>query len=81
MPGGADTAIQVIEVTPGTPTDVTRKISDAIGAGFRQPDVQERIKKLEADPLGSTPETMRKMIKESEDIWGPVVKAANITID
>ena len=49
--------------------------------GFKQPDMQERILKLEADPLGSTPERMREMIKESEDIWGPVVKAANISID
>ena len=43
--------------------------------------MQARILKLEADPLGSTPDEMRKMIKESEDIWGPVVKAANISID
>ena len=81
MPGVTSITWMAVSAPPGTPADVTRKISDAIGAGFRQPDMQERIKKLEADPLGSTPETMRKMIKESEDIWGPVVKAANITID
>jgi tripartite-type tricarboxylate transporter receptor subunit TctC len=49
--------------------------------GFKQPDMQARIKKLEAEPLGSTPERMREMIKESEDTWGPVVKAANIQVD
>ena len=81
MPDVTSITWMAVSAPPGTPADVTRKISDAIGAGFRQPDMQERIKKLEADPLGSTPETMRKMIKESEDIWGPVVKAANITID
>ena len=43
--------------------------------------MQEQIRKLEADPLGSTPEQMRDMIKQSLDIWGPVVKAAKITID
>ena len=40
-----------------------------------------RILKLEAEPLGGTPDQMRKMIKESEDIWGPVVKAAHISVD
>ena len=28
-------------------------------------------------PAFTTPERMRQMIKESEDIWGPVVKAAH----
>jgi len=81
MPGVTSITWMAVSAPPGTPADITRKISDAIGAGFRQPDMQERIRKLEAEPLGSSPETMRKMIKESEDTWAPVVKAANITID
>jgi tripartite-type tricarboxylate transporter receptor subunit TctC len=81
MPGVTSITWMAVSAPPGTPTDITRKISDAIGAGYRQPEMQERIRKLEAEPLGSTPEVMRKMIKESEDIWAPVVKAANITID
>jgi len=81
MPGVTSITWMAVSAPPGTPADITRKISDAIGASFRQADMQERIRKLEAEPLGSTPETMRKMIKESEDTWAPVVKAANITID
>src|SRR5262245_35309004 len=81
MPGVTSITWMAVSAPPGTPADITRKISDAIGAGFRQADMQERIRKLEAEPLGGTPETMRRMIKESEDTWAPVVKAANITID
>ena len=81
MPGVTSITWMAVSAPPGTPADITRKISDAIGAGYRQPDMQERIRKLEAEPLGSTPEVMRRMIKESEDTWAPVVKAANITID
>jgi tripartite-type tricarboxylate transporter receptor subunit TctC len=81
MPGVTSITWMAVSAPPTTPHDVTRKLSDAIGAGFRQPDMQERIRKLEAEPLGSTPEVMRKMVKESEDTWAPVVKAANITID
>jgi len=60
------------------PKEITQKISDAIAQGFKQPDMQERILKLEATPLGTTPERMRQMIQESTDIWGPVVKENDI---
>jgi tripartite-type tricarboxylate transporter receptor subunit TctC len=81
MTGVTSITWMAVSAPPGTPKAITQKISDAIGKGFRQADMQERIRKLEAEPLGSTPDEMRKMIKESEDIWGPVVKAANITVD
>jgi hypothetical protein len=43
--------------------------------------MQAKIRGLEAEPLGTTPERMRQMIQESLDIWGPVVSAAHISID
>ena len=81
LPGVTSITWMAVSAPPGTPKDITRKISDAIAEGFKQPDMQAKIRGLEADPVGTTPERMREMIKESEDIWGPVVKAANITID
>lgn len=81
MPGVTSITWMAVSAPPKTPAEITRKISDAIGKGFKEPDMQARILKLEANPLGNTPERMREMIQESLDIWGPVVKAANITID
>ncbi len=81
LPGVTSITWMAVSAPPGTPKDITKKISDAIAEGFKQPDMQAKIRGLEADPVGTTPERMREMIKESEDIWGPVVKAANITID
>ncbi len=66
---------------PGTPKEITKKISDAIGQGFQSPDMRARILALEAEPLGSSPEQMRDMIKQSLATWGPVVDAAKISID
>ena len=81
LPGVTSITWMAVSAPPGTPKEITRKISDAIGQGFKQPDMQARILKLEANPLGSTPEQMRTMIQQSLDIWGPVIKAAKITID
>jgi hypothetical protein len=36
---------------------------------------------LEAEPLGSTPEQMRDIIKASTEQWGPVVQAAKIAVE
>ena len=81
MPGVTSITWMAVAAPPGTPKDITKKISDAIGQGFRQPDLQARILKLEANPLGSTPEQMRELTKQSETTWEPVVKARNISVD
>jgi len=81
LPGVFADTWMAISAPPATPKDIARKISDAIGHGLRQPDMKERILKLEAQPLGSTPEQMRDMIRQSLEIWGPVVEAAKISID
>ena len=81
IPGVTSITWMAVSAPPGTPKEITQKISDAIHQGFQQPDMRERILKLEAKPLGTSPDEMRRMIKESEATWGPVVKAANITID
>jgi tripartite-type tricarboxylate transporter receptor subunit TctC len=65
----------------GTPKEVVRRISDAIGQALKTPELRARIKSLEAEPLGNGPEEMRAMIRISEEQWGPVVKAAKITVE
>jgi tripartite-type tricarboxylate transporter receptor subunit TctC len=81
LPGVTSITWMAVSAPPGTPKDITKKISDAIAQGFKEPDMQAKIRGLEAEPLGTTPERMRQMIQESLDIWGPVVSAAHISID
>jgi tripartite-type tricarboxylate transporter receptor subunit TctC len=81
LPGVTSITWMAVSAPPKTPPAITKKISDAIAQGFKQPDMQARILKLEATPLGSSPDEMRAIIQKSLDTWGPVVKAANISID
>jgi tripartite-type tricarboxylate transporter receptor subunit TctC len=76
----ADTWMAVA-APPGTPKEIAKKISDAIGQGFKTPDLRSRILALEAEPLGSTPEQMREMIAASARLWTPVIEAAKITVE
>ena len=70
-----------VAAPPGTPKEIAKKISDAIGQAFQMPDLRARILALEAEPLGSTPEQMRDIIKASTEQWGPVVQAAKIAVE
>jgi tripartite-type tricarboxylate transporter receptor subunit TctC len=70
-----------VAAPPGTPKEITKKVSDAIGQGFREAGLKARILALEAEPLGSTPEQMRDIIRQSLETWGPVVEAAKIVVE
>jgi len=81
LPGIYADTWMAVAAPAGTPKEITKKISDAIGQGFHQPDLKARILALEAEPLGSTPEQMRDMVKLSLETWGPVVEAAKISVE
>src|SRR5215470_6157442 len=81
LPGVYADTWMAVAAPANTPKEIARKISDAIGQGFKTPELRARILSLEAEPLGNTPEQMREMIKASEQLWGPVVTAAKISVD
>jgi tripartite-type tricarboxylate transporter receptor subunit TctC len=81
LPGVYADTWMAVSAPPGTPPEIAGKVSDAIAQGFREPEMRARILKLEAEPLGSTPDEMRRMIGESLKTWAPVVEAAHISID
>jgi len=81
LPGVFADTWMAVSAPPGTPEEIANKVSDAIGQGFKQPDMRARILKLEAEPLGGSPAQMRDMIEESLKTWAPVVEAAHIQID
>lgn len=81
LPGVFADTWMAVAAPPGTPAEITRRVSEAIGRGFREPEMRARILALEAEPLGSTPEQMRDLIAQSLATWGPVVKAAKITVE
>jgi tripartite-type tricarboxylate transporter receptor subunit TctC len=81
LPGVYADTWMAVAAPPNTPKEIARKISDAIGQGLRTAELRARIQSLEAEPLGNTPEQMREMIRASEQLWGPVVAAAKISVD
>jgi tripartite-type tricarboxylate transporter receptor subunit TctC len=81
LPGVYADTWMAVAAPPGTPAEIAGKISDAIGRGFREPEMRARILALEAESLGGTPQQMRELIQQSLATWGPVVEAAKITVE
>jgi tripartite-type tricarboxylate transporter receptor subunit TctC len=81
LPGVFADTWMAVAAPPGTPGEITKKVSQAIGQGFREPQLRARIRGLEADPLASTPDEMRGLIRQSVETWGPVIEAAKIVVE
>jgi len=65
----------------GTPKGISMKVSRAIAHGFQDGKLRSRIRTLEAEPLASTPDEMRDLIRQSLETWAPVIEAAKIVIE
>jgi tripartite-type tricarboxylate transporter receptor subunit TctC len=81
FPGIYPDTWMAIVAPPGTPKDITQKISGAIGQAFQTADLRARVESLQAEPLGGTPEQMRVLIDASTQQWAPVIEAAKIVVE
>ena len=68
VPGPYSDTWMAITAPPGTPKEITTKMSAAIAEAIKMPDFQQRIRGLEATPFGSTPDEMRELIRQSADV-------------
>ena len=62
----------------GMPADVVAKLSHDFVAALNTDAVKERLTKLGALPIGSTPQQFDAKIHADYEKWGPIIKAAGI---
>jgi tripartite-type tricarboxylate transporter receptor subunit TctC len=60
------------------PPDVVAKLSHDFVAALNTDAVKERLAKLGASPIGSSPEQFNAKIHADYDKWGPIITAAGI---
>jgi tripartite-type tricarboxylate transporter receptor subunit TctC len=60
------------------PADLVTRLSHDFVAALNTDAVKERLGKLGASPIGSSPETFDAKIHADYDKWGPIIKAAGI---
>jgi tripartite-type tricarboxylate transporter receptor subunit TctC len=62
----------------GLPADVLEKLSKDFVAALNTDAVKERLAKLGAQPIGSTPQQFDAKIREDYEKWAPIIKAAGM---
>jgi tripartite-type tricarboxylate transporter receptor subunit TctC len=62
----------------GMPPDVLAKLSHDFVAALNTDSVKERLTKLGATPIGSSPQQFDAKIHADYEKWGPIIKAAGI---
>src|SRR5215470_3861162 len=67
-----------VGVPAGTPTDIATSLNREIVRSMALAEIKERLAALGFEPVASTPEDMAKQIKVEVEIWGKVIRAANI---
>src|SRR5262244_2529582 len=62
----------------GTPDEIVSAVQRQIAKIIALPDVKERLPALGFEAVGSTPKEFAHRIKVETEIWGKVIRAANI---
>ena len=74
LPGFFVTSWWAIVAPPGMPSELTNKISTAVGDVMKQPDVTKRLTEMSMVSTGSNPAELSKFINEEADRWGKVIR-------
>jgi tripartite-type tricarboxylate transporter receptor subunit TctC len=74
-------AWQGVVVPAGTPAPVVAKLHKALHDAFNDDNVKARLIALGLEAILSTPEEMATYAAAERAKWGPVIKAANITVE
>jgi tripartite-type tricarboxylate transporter receptor subunit TctC len=62
----------------GTPKEIVTLLNQGIVKSIALPDIKERLSALGFEPLASTPEETARQVEVEGEIWGKVIRAANI---
>jgi len=80
LPGFEAVAWYAMVAPPGTLKSTVGKINADVDEALRQPELQDRLKKLSAVPFGGSPERAANYMRQEIQRWGDVIKAADIKL-
>ena len=81
LPGFSSVAWFGIVAPPKTPAQIAEKLSAAVAAAIRQPDVAKRLAAMSAEPIGGTPAEMAALMRRDGERWKSVIESARVKAD
>ena len=80
LPGFEAVAWYAIVAPPKTPGSIVNKINADVNEALRQPELQDRLRKLSAEIFGGSPERALKHMQEETERWRNVIRAADVRL-
>jgi tripartite-type tricarboxylate transporter receptor subunit TctC len=81
FPGFEATSWNALLAPVGTPPDVIGKVNGSVNAYLRSDKGREDLAKFEMQAGGGTPDDLKAFMASEVAKWGPIIKAANITME
>ena len=78
VPGFEASGFGGVGAPKGTPADIINLLNKELNAGLADPKIKARLIELGGPPAGGTPAEFGKLIADSIENWGSVIKAAGI---
>jgi tripartite-type tricarboxylate transporter receptor subunit TctC len=78
VPGYAVESWYAVFVPAKTPSEIVKKIQADVAKALADPAVKARFEPLGVTVASSTPEELGARMKAEAELWGPIIKAANI---
>jgi tripartite-type tricarboxylate transporter receptor subunit TctC len=66
---------------PGTPADITQKISRAMADVLAQPDVRSKMEAFVTEPVGSNPADTAAFLAQERETWRKVIQTAHLSVN
>ncbi len=81
LPGYEVSGWNCIVVPRGTPQQIVKRLNAEIVAGFKQPDVLERLRKQSIEPVAGTPEQLAAFISAELARYRKLIKTVGLTTE
>lgn len=78
LPGFESAAWYAIVAPPKTPKAIVEKLNADVNEALRQREVQDRFKRMLAEIVGGSSQSMLDYMRRERDRWQQVIKAANV---
>ena len=81
LPGFSATAWHGFFAPAATPRDIVNKLSSEIAAALKPAELRERLAQDGIEIVGSTPDEFSAFVRQENDKWGKVIRAAGIKLE
>ena len=81
VPGFETTAWWAVFAPAGTPREIITKLNTEIVKIMRSPEMKERLRELDIEPIGSTPDQLAAFMKAEMAKWSRAVKFSGAIVE